>query len=77
MNEPRNRARKVTRKAGPPEATEQQPVFQAPSDTPANGGGNDAPAERDGGNNGNNGNDNRDDNAVSYTHLTLPTSDLV
>ena len=62
MNEPRNRARKVTRKAGPPEATEQQPVFQAPSDTPANGGGNDAQAERDGGNNGNNGNDNRDDN---------------
>ena len=36
MNEPRNRARKVTRKAGPPEANEQQPVFQEPSDAPAN-----------------------------------------
>ena len=59
MNEPRNRARKVTRKAGPPEATEQQPVFQAPSDAPANGSGNDAPAERDGGNNGNNGGNGR------------------
>lgn len=59
MNEPRNRARKVTRKAGPPEATEQQPVFQAPSDAPVNGGGNDAPAERDGGNNGNNGGNGR------------------
>ena len=51
MNEPRNRARKVTRKAGPPEATDQQPVFQAPSETPANGGGNDAPADA-GANNG-------------------------
>lgn len=30
MNEPRTRSRKVTRKAGPPEATEQKPVFQAP-----------------------------------------------
>ncbi|MGX0629847.1 ribonuclease J [Corynebacterium afermentans] len=59
MNEPRNRARKVTRKAGPPEATEQQPVFQAPSDAPVNGSGNDAPAERDGGNNGNNGGNDR------------------
>ena len=59
MNEPRNRARKVTRKAGPPEATEQQPVFQAPSDAPVNGGGNDAPAERDGGNNDNNGGNGR------------------
>ena len=59
MNEPRNRARKVTRKAGPPEATEQQPVFQAPSDAPVNGSGNDAPAERDGGNNGNNGGNGR------------------
>ena len=59
MNEPRNRARKVTRKAGPPEATEQQPVFQAPSDAPVNGGGNDAPAERDGGNIGNNGGNGR------------------
>ena len=59
MNEPRNRARKVTRKAGPPEATEQQPVFQAPSDAPVYGGGNDAPAERDGGNNGNNGGNGR------------------
>ena len=59
MNEPRNRARKVTRKAGPPEATEQQPVFQAPSEAPANGGGNNAPAERDGGNNGNNGGNGR------------------
>lgn len=29
MTEPRNRSRKVTRKAGPPEATE-TPVFQAP-----------------------------------------------
>lgn len=54
MNEPRNRARKVTRKAGPPEATDQQPVFQAPSETPANGGGNDAPADA-GANNGDDG----------------------
>lgn len=54
MNEPRNRARKVTRKAGPPEATDQQPVFQAPSETPANGGGNDAPADT-GANNGGDG----------------------
>ena len=54
MNEPRNRARKVTRKAGPPEATDQQPVFQAPSETPANGGGNDASADA-GANNGGDG----------------------
>ncbi|WKD57490.1 Putative ribonuclease J [Corynebacterium capitovis DSM 44611] len=38
MNEPRNRARKVSRKAGPPEATDQQPVFQAPvGSAPAEG----------------------------------------
>ncbi|SDL78804.1 ribonuclease J [Corynebacterium mycetoides] len=35
MNEPRNRARKVTRKAGPPEPADQQPVFQAPEQAPA------------------------------------------
>ena len=34
MNEPRNRARKVTRKAGPPEPADQQPVFQAPDEAP-------------------------------------------
>ncbi|MDY5785180.1 ribonuclease J [Corynebacterium sp.] len=38
MNEPRNRTRKVTRKAGPPEPSDQQPVFQAPANEPANGG---------------------------------------
>ncbi|WP_284698452.1 MULTISPECIES: ribonuclease J [Corynebacterium] len=37
MNEPRNRARKVTRKAGPPEPADQQPVFQAPDTTPTAG----------------------------------------
>ncbi|PAT07114.1 ribonuclease J [Corynebacterium hadale] len=37
MNEPRNRSRKVTRKAGPPEPAEQQPAFKAPSQqTPNN-----------------------------------------
>ncbi|OFT85505.1 ribonuclease J [Corynebacterium sp. HMSC29G08] len=68
MNEPRNRARKVTRKAGPPEAADQQPVFQAP-DTPAaqeggdfgvdnntNGGGR---GGNNGGNNGGNSNGNK------------------
>ncbi|WP_288831472.1 ribonuclease J [uncultured Corynebacterium sp.] len=35
MNEPRNRTRKVTRKAGPPEPADQQPVFQAPDSEPA------------------------------------------
>ena len=30
MTEPRSRSRKVTRKAGPPEAAE-SPVFQAPT----------------------------------------------
>ncbi|MHA2789193.1 ribonuclease J [Corynebacterium sp. S7] len=34
MNEPRNRPRKVTRKAGPPEAGDQAPVFQAPDSNP-------------------------------------------
>ncbi len=34
MNEPRNRTRKVTRKAGPPEPSDQQPVFQAPDQAP-------------------------------------------
>ncbi|WP_257161268.1 ribonuclease J [Corynebacterium cystitidis] len=33
MNEPRNRSRKVTRKAGPPEAGDQAPVFQAADGT--------------------------------------------
>ncbi|WP_342319919.1 ribonuclease J [Corynebacterium mayonis] len=36
MNEPRNRSRKVTRKAGPPEPNDQQPVFQAPESEPSN-----------------------------------------
>lgn len=37
MNEPRNRSRKVTRKAGPPEPAEQQPAFKAPAQqTPNN-----------------------------------------
>ena len=65
MNEPRNRARKVTRKAGPPEPADQQPVFQAPEQAPA---APEASAQQD-------GNDNRD--PVSYTHLTLPTILLV
>ncbi|GAA1167536.1 Putative ribonuclease J [Corynebacterium glaucum] len=39
MNEPRNRARKVTRKAGPPEPADQQPVFQAPENPASNQGG--------------------------------------
>ena len=39
MNEPRNRARKVTRKAGPPESADQQPVFQAPENPASNQGG--------------------------------------
>lgn len=60
MNEPRNRARKVTRKAGPPEATDQQPVFQAPSETPANGGGNDASADAGANNGADGGRGNRD-----------------
>ena len=61
MNEPRNRARKVTRKAGPPEAADQQPVFQAP-DTPAAQEGGDSGVDnntkgsgRGGNNGGNNG----------------------
>ena len=52
MNEPRNRARKVTRKAGPPEPADQQPVFQAPDTPDANAQKNSADkgdAERDGG----------------------------
>lgn len=57
MNEPRNRARKVTRKAGPPEATDQQPVFQAPTDAPAAGSNSDAPAGSDSGNGGQNNRD--------------------
>lgn len=58
MNEPRNRARKVTRKAGPPEPAEQQPVFQAPetpatretADAPDNTGRNDDASANNGGN---------------------------
>lgn len=57
MNEPRNRARKVTRKAGPPEATDQQPVFQAPTDAPVAGSNSDAPAGSDSGNGGQNNRD--------------------
>ena len=52
MNEPRNRVRKVTRKAGPPEPADQQPVFQAPDTPDANAQKNSADkgdAERDGG----------------------------
>ena len=52
MNEPRNRARKVTRKAGPPEPADQQPVFQAPDTPDANAQKNSADkgdAGRDGG----------------------------
>ena len=40
MNEPRNRTRKVTRKAGPPEPADQQPVFQAPDAEPNGASGN-------------------------------------
>ncbi|AWB84208.1 ribonuclease J [Corynebacterium liangguodongii] len=69
MNEPRNRARKVTRKAGPPEPADQQPVFQAPEQASGSesgsrkGGGESADAGRGDGadgrnNNGNNGNNN-------------------
>ena len=75
MNEPRNRARKVTRKAGPPEAADQQPVFQAP-DTPAAQEGGDFGVDNNtkggakgnangggrGGNNGNNGGNNNGNN---------------
>ncbi|WP_066525911.1 ribonuclease J [Corynebacterium bouchesdurhonense] len=45
MSEPRNRARKVTRKAGPPEPADQQPVFQAPEPA-ANAGGEESRGER-------------------------------
>lgn len=68
MNEPRSRSRKVTRKAGPPEA-DQQPVFQAPDEHAAqhNTRGNDSSARGGsaaahggssggGGNNGSGGN---------------------
>lgn len=68
MNEPRSRSRKVTRKAGPPEA-DQQPVFQAPdahaaqhdtrgSDSSARGGSAAAHggSSGGGGNNGSGGN---------------------
>ncbi len=55
MNETRNRSRKVTRKAGPPETSDQQPVFQTADTQPQesrNDGGN-------GSNNGKGGNNNR------------------
>ncbi|WIM66816.1 ribonuclease J [Corynebacterium breve] len=59
MNEPRNRSRKVTRKAGPPEAGDQAPVFQAAENTTAPQGddtGNNGSNANANGNNGNNGN---------------------
>ena len=59
MNEPRNRSRKVTRKAGPPEPADQQPVFQAPEKAPA-AQDNDDQAARD--RNRNSSNDNRGSN---------------
>ena len=75
MNEPRNRARKVTRKAGPPEAADQQPVFQAPENPAAQEGGDfgvdnntkggakgNANGGGRGGNNGNNGGNNNGNN---------------
>ncbi|WP_165002513.1 ribonuclease J [Corynebacterium qintianiae] len=49
MNEPRNRARKVTRKAGPPEPADQQPVFQAPEQGSAANGNSDSPDSHDSG----------------------------
>lgn len=62
MTEPRNRSRKVTRKAGPPaENTDTasneaaSPVFQAPEQTP------DADAAQGGGNDGNSNRNNTDD----------------
>ncbi|WP_291313778.1 ribonuclease J [Corynebacterium sp. UBA2622] len=45
MNEPRNRTRKVTRKAGPPEPSDQQPVFQAPDRAPEQPVRDDSPRE--------------------------------
>ncbi|OHF36592.1 ribonuclease J [Corynebacterium sp. HMSC074A01] len=56
MNEPRNRSRKVTRKAGPPEPAEQQPAFKAPAQqSPNNDADNGSGNGHTGGNNGNNG----------------------
>ena len=56
MNEPRNRSRKVTRKAGPPEPAEQQPAFKAPAQqSPNNDADNGSGNGHAGGNNGNNG----------------------
>ena len=72
MNEPRNRSRKVTRKAGPPAENETasneaaSPVFQAP----ATDAGNSAQENSAKGDKGNSG-------TVSYTHLTLPTTPYV
>ena len=57
MNEPRNRSRKVTRKAGPPEPAEQQPAFKAPAQqTPNNDADNGSGNGHAGDNNRNNGN---------------------
>ncbi len=57
MNEPRNRSRKVTRKAGPPEPAEQQPAFKAPAQqTPNNDADNGSGNGHAGDNNRKNGN---------------------
>ena len=57
MNEPRNRSRKVTRKAGPPEPAEQQPAFKAPAQqTPNNDADNGSGNGHAGGNNSKNNN---------------------
>ena len=59
MNEPRNRSRKVTRKAGPPEPAEQQPAFKAPAQqTPNNDADNGSGNGHAGGNNSKNNNGN-------------------
>ena len=62
MNEPRNRSRKVTRKAGPPEAGDQQPVFQAADTQPGDNGGKNGSGNGNGNGDGNRDNDGKNNN---------------
>lgn len=62
MNEPRNRSRKVTRKAGPPEAGDQQPVFQAADTQPGDNGGKNGSGNGNGNGGGNRDNDGKNNN---------------
>ncbi|WP_305083787.1 ribonuclease J [Corynebacterium sp. CCUG 71335] len=65
MNESRNRSRKVSRKAGPPEAGDQQPVFQTPDTSPADNNadaGNDRGGRDNQGSNNNGGGNGKNDN---------------